>query len=407
VVTAPNKVGALVLGGDYRGLGVVRSLGRQGVPVWVAQRGDALATHSRYSQHKLTWPGPFDSDQTDFLLGYGKEHGLEGWVLFPTGDKSAEFISRNSEALGELFRLTTSPWPQWSIAQDKTLAYARAAALGIAVPSTWYTDSVEEASELELEYPVILKPASGVIDNPISDVKVWRVHDRDELLRRYAEASAFLPAGQLMIQEVIPGGGECQLSFGSTCRDGEVIAYLTAQRTRQMPPDFGRASTYVETVDLPEVIEPSMRFIADLKLTGPVEVEFKRDPRNGLVKLLDVNARSWGWHSIGAAAGVDFPYIAYRVAQGEDVEFAIGRPGVRWVRLSTDMWTYDREILARRVKLRPYVKSLRPPLEGPVAARDDPLPIFVEPLILARRIVQRLRRRRAMRRQAREVKILV
>ena len=60
------------------------------------------------------------------------------------------------------------------------------------------------------------------------------------MLARYAEASAFLPAGYVMIQEIIPGGGECQLSFASVCRDGDVLAFLTAQRTRQMPPDFGR-----------------------------------------------------------------------------------------------------------------------------------------------------------------------
>jgi len=396
VVTAPKAVGALVLGGDYRGLGIVRSLGRRGVPVWVAQHGDALATHSRYSRRKLTWPGPFESDQTDFLLGFGKEHGLDGWVLFPTADKSAEFISRNTEALGEFFRLTTSPWPQWSIAQDKTLAYARAAELGIAVPATWYTDSVDEAAELELEYPVILKPASGVIDNPISDVKVWIIEDREELLRRYVEASQFLPAGHVMIQEIIPGGGECQLSFASTCRDGEVLAYLTAERTRQMPPDFGRASTFVETVDIPEVVEPSQRIIADLRLTGLVEVEYKRDPRNGLVKLLDVNARAWGWHSIGAPAGVDFPYLAWQVAQGLEVEPATARPGVRWVRMSTDVPTFAKEILGRRMKLREYLKTFRPPLEGPLWAKDDPKPVFIEPMILARRIFQRAARRRDM-----------
>jgi predicted ATP-grasp superfamily ATP-dependent carboligase len=393
---ATAEVGALVLGGDYRGLGIVRSLGRRGVPVWVAQHGDALATHSRYSRHKLTWPGPFESDQTDFLLRFGKEHGLDGWVLFPTADKSAEFISRNTDALGDFFRLTTSPWPQWSIAQNKTFAYQRAEQLGIAVPSTWCTQSVDEAAALDLEYPVILKPASGVIDNPISDVKVWRIENRDELLRRYVEASAFLPAGHVMIQEIIPGGGDCQLSFASTCRDGEVVAYLTARRTRQMPPDFGRASTFVETVDIPEVIEPSRRIIADLELTGLVEVEFKRDPRNGRVKLLDVNARAWGWHSIGASAGVDFPYLAWQVAQGIDVEPATGRPGVRWVRMSTDVPTYAKEILARRERLGAYLKTFRSPLEGPLWANDDPMPVFVEPMILAARVVQRARRRKDM-----------
>jgi len=41
----PAPAGALVLGGDYRALGVVRSLGRRGVPVWVIRDGgDAVAT---------------------------------------------------------------------------------------------------------------------------------------------------------------------------------------------------------------------------------------------------------------------------------------------------------------------------------------------------------------------------
>src|SRR5947209_625203 len=30
-----ERAGAVVIGGDYRGLGIVRSLGRHGIPVWV------------------------------------------------------------------------------------------------------------------------------------------------------------------------------------------------------------------------------------------------------------------------------------------------------------------------------------------------------------------------------------
>ena len=45
---AADGAGAVVLGGDYRGLGIVRSLGRNGVPVCVVRNsGDIQASLSR------------------------------------------------------------------------------------------------------------------------------------------------------------------------------------------------------------------------------------------------------------------------------------------------------------------------------------------------------------------------
>lgn len=384
--------GALVIGGDYRGLGIVRSLGRHGIPVCVAHTNDRIAAYSRYAKRRVPWPDTSEAEQTDYLVQLGREHGLEGWVLFPTSDKQAELVSRHHAELSEHYRLTTSPWPQYSLAQDKRLTYERAEALGIAAPATWKVQSIAEVAELDLEYPVLLKPASGVIDNPITDDKVWRVDDRESLLARYAEAIDLLPAALVMIQEVVPGGGECQWSFAATCLDGDALASLTARRTRQIPVDFGRASTFVESMDQPDVAEQSTRIITDFGLTGLVEVEFKRDPRNDRLKLLDVNARSWGWHSIGAAAGVDFSYLAWRSALGKPVERARGREGVRWVRLTTDVPTSLREILGGRMKLGPYLRTLRPPLEGPIAAKDDPRPALMEVPLLAMRAARRLRR---------------
>jgi len=397
--SAPGDPGALVIGGDYRGLGIVRSLGRREVRVWVAQHDDRLAGFSRYVARRVPWSVSSDAEQTDSLCRLAADHGLHGWVLFPTDDRVAAMISRNHSVLASCYRLTTSPWEQYSVAQDKRLTYARAAAIGLGVPATWYTESLEEVADLDLEYPVILKPASGEIDNPLTQVKAWRVDNRDSLLARYAEAAAFLRQGHVMIQEMVPGGGECQLAFAAACRDGDARTFLSARRTRQMPMDFGRASTFVETIDDPEVIDQGLRLVADLRLSGLVEVEFKRDPRCGQLKVLDVNARAWGWHSIGLAAGTDFPYVAWQLALGETVTRTQGRAGVRWVRLSTDLPTSAREMLAGRMPLRSYLRTLVPPLEGPIAAWEDPLPGLMELPTVARHVARRALQRRVRTRQ--------
>jgi len=388
-----NEIGAVVTGGDYKGLGLVRSLGRRGIPVWVTQREDRLAGFSRYARRRVHWSAGSDIQQTEVLVRLATEHGLQGWVLFPTDNKVAEMISRNHATLASCYRLTTSPWEQYAAAHDKRLTYARAAAIGLGVPATWYTESLDEVADLDLPYPVILKPASGEIDNPLTRVKAWKIDDRASLLARYAEACAFSPAGHVMIQEVIPGGGACQLSFGATCWEGEIHASVTARRARQMPMDFGRASTFVETTDDPDVFEQGSRLVGDLRLDGLVEVEFKRDPRTGQLKVLDVNARAWGWHSIGPAAGTDFPYVAFQLALGQTPARTHGRPGVRWVRLSTDLPTSAREMIGGRISVRSYLRTLRPPLEGPISAWDDPLPGLMEVPTVTRHVARRARQR--------------
>ena len=124
------------------------------------------------------------------------------------------------------------------------------------------------------------------------------------------------------------GTARQQFAFGALCSEGHPIASVTVRRARQHPPDFGLSSSFVETVDLPEIEELSRRLLAAMQITGLVEVEFKQDPRDGRYKVLDVNPRVWGWHTVGRGAGVDFPYLTWRLTQGDTVPETRGRPGV-------------------------------------------------------------------------------
>ena len=186
-----------------------------------------------------------------------------------------------------------------------------------------------------------------------------------------------------MVQEVIPGWGEAQFSYAAICQDGRSVASLVARRLRQFPMDFGRASTCVETVDEPAVVEPSARMLEAMKFTGIVELEFKHDRRDGHYKLLDINPRVWGWHSLGARAGVDFSYLLWLQACGAAVPRSRPQIGVRWVRASTDLRTVALEILRGRLSLGEYSRSLRGPRGAAIFSLDDPLPGLLElPLLV-------------------------
>jgi predicted ATP-grasp superfamily ATP-dependent carboligase len=376
------------VGADYRALGAVRSLGRRGVPVWVLRHGDdRLAGLSRYAQRTIPL-----ADGAGFLLDLADRHGLNGWTLFPSGDETAAMVAQSHEQLGERYRLTTPPWAVTRYAYDKRLTYPLADSLGLDVPRTWYPRDRAEVAALDCEFPVILKPAVRESLNPLTVAKAWRVDARAELLTRYDEACTLVDPAQLIVQELIPGGGAEQLSYAALCDRGRPLAALTARRTRQFPMDFGRASTHVETVDLPEAAEPARALLARLGYTGLVEVEFKRDPRDGRCKLLDVNPRVWGWHTLCARAGIDFTWLAWQLARGNPVKAGPARAGVRWTRLTTDLPTAAKEIRAGRLSVPDYVRSLRGPREHAIFARDDPLPGLLEVPLLAAVVARRLLR---------------
>jgi D-aspartate ligase len=370
-----NQTGALVLGANYRALGVVRSLGRRGIAVRVVKHDDArIAALSRYAGRSLGWTSGGDQAQLEHLLRLAARHGLEGWTVIPTDDETAVLVSRGRQRLSEQYVVAAPEWEAMRWAHDKRLTYRLGLEVGIDQPGTWFAASLDELEKVARDVPAILKPAIKRGDNRFVRDKAWPVADRAMLKLKYEAARASIPPDEIMLQELIPGDGRSQLSFAALALEGRVLASITARRTRQNPMDFGRQSTYVESIVSPDVAEAGRRLIEGMGYTGLVEVEFKRDVRDGRLKLLDINARAWGWHTLGARAGVDFPYLEWRMLHGQAVPETHGRPGVRWIRMATDLPTIAREILGGRMSLRAYLSSLRGPLEHAMFCRDDPLP---------------------------------
>ncbi len=387
---ANGRGGAVVIGGDYRGLGIVRSLGRKGVPVLVVDDSDdVLADFSRYAWRSVSLPNRSAEGQVDFLLGLAERNGLHGWTVFPTRDETAALVSRNHEALSSRYLLTTPPWNIFRWAYDKRLTCELAGGLGLDQPRTAVVRGIEELERLDVRFPALVKPAYKDGDNPLTVAKAWRVENRVELLRRFDEACTLLPPEAVMIQEVVPGGCEHQYSFAALTVEGQAVASVVARRRRQFPIDLGRASTYVESVDEPEVAEQAERLLGHLGATSLAEVEFKRDPRSGALKLLDVNLRVWGWHTISRRHGADFPYLFWCVLHGLEVPTLRAPSGLRWLRLSTDLPVAAGEMLRRRLSVREYLRSFRRPVERPIFAVDDPVPALLEVPLLGYRVVRR------------------
>jgi D-aspartate ligase len=372
-------IGGVVLGGDYQGLGIARSLGRHGIPVVVVDDEPSIARFSRYASLSLRVDDLHDHQKAvASLLEIGCRHKLQGWVLFPTRDELVAAISRSRVELAKLFRVPTPGWEGVRAAWDKRQTYALAERLAIAHPRTVHAGAFEELPKADIALPAALKPAIKEHFIYATHLKALRADSREELETLYRRACTVIPADEVMLQELIPGDGECQFSYCALVKGGKPLAKMVAQRKRQHPPDFGRASTYVETLDLPELEAPSERFLAAINYDGLAEVEYKLDPRDRRFKLLDVNLRTWGYHTLGASAGVDFPWLLFRDQMGETLEPSRALPGIRWIRLATDLPTSLGEVLRGRLSAGAFLKSVVSFDTEAVFAVDDPLPGLAE-----------------------------
>jgi D-aspartate ligase len=348
---------ALVLGSDYRALGIVRSLGRRGVPVRVLASGDdRLASFSRYADDTVHWPEGTAERLT--LLRYLAQTDQQTWALFPSADESAAFVSRHHADLAPWLVLTTPPWEVLEWTYDKRRTHELAVAAGVDHPWTIYPRSRAELEREELRFPLVLKPAVKPVFNRFTAAKAWRADDRATLLRLYDEACTLVDPDVLMVQELISGGGAAQLSYAALAEPG--------------------------------IAEPSRRLIAECGFSGLIEIEYKVDAATQRALLLDINPRVWGWHTLGARAGVDFSWLLWLRLCGETPQPVEARTGVRWVRLSTDLPTAVKEISRRRLPAHAYLASLLPPHEGAIFARDDPRPGLLEFPLLLRTLLKRV-----------------
>jgi D-aspartate ligase len=381
--TDPDKLGAVVIGGEHPGLGIARSLGRRGIPVCIIDHQHSVSQFSKYVTRVVRVKDLRDEHKTvESVMGVGLRYGLKGWVLFPTRDETVAAFSRHRDRLAEFFRVTTPCWDTVRWAWDKKQTYDLAAQLGIPVPRTYNPRTEGELAELYSRLPLAIKPAVKENFFYATGAKAWRAETPDQLINLFRKAIRQIRPEEILIQEIIPGDGQRQYSYCAFFRDGEAHSTLIARRMRQHPREFGRAATYVETVELPAIVELSERFLRAIDYYGLVEVEFKQDPRDGLFKLLDVNARTWGFHSIGGPAGVDFPYLLYADQVGKPVDRSDAKAGVGWLRAIADLPTAALDLWDGEIDLRSYWRSLKHTRTESVFCLQDPLPSIAEVLML-------------------------
>jgi D-aspartate ligase len=374
--SADNIHGVIVLGGHIQALGIVRIIGQKGIPVVVVDRTTrCIARRSKFcgAFHEVV-----DDRLEEFLTGDLCITKYKNWIIFPTDDFHVRILSMNREKLEQHFIVSTDTWEVIETFYNKKKTYRLAEQSGIPIPRTFFPGNQSDLNNTEINYPCIIKPAVMVDFYRKVGKKVLLCRSINELRMNYSKALKVIAAEEIIVQEIIPGDGRNQVSACFLFLDGHSYVSLTACRLRQHPVDFGNATTYAEIIEEPSLIETGEKLLNAAHYNGLCEIEFKRDDRDNTYKLLEVNPRTWKWHSIADKAGTPFLPLYIDYLMGKKIRPVTCMKKASFCHMATDLPIR----LVLLLKGFNYWNRKLKPVQNAVWSADDPAPWFYEKLHL-------------------------
>jgi len=390
----------------HGGLGVIRSLGRLGVPVYGVHEGRwAPAAGSRYLAGRFFWPPlsgqqPPDQETPDQaerigagLLELAARIGRPA-VLLPTDDAAAIFLAEHGDPLREAFLFAEPPADLPRQLAGKYSLFQLGQELGVPSPRAMLAGSVMEAAYFAAltGFPVIGKLTapwrhrSGPGRPALRSTMIIRT---PEELRQVVRDCARGHAG-LMLQEYLPGGpGQDWFFHGYCAASGRCAPAFTGVKDRSYPAHAGLTSLG-RAVPNAALRDQCTGLLGRLGYRGIADLDLRFDPRDGQYKLLDCNPRLGAQFRLFTdRAGVDVARAAYLDLTGQPIAPREMVSGRRFLVENYDPLGAVSYLRRGELGPRSWAASMRGIDETAWFARDDLRPFWLMCLRMGWRAVSR------------------
>lgn len=348
----------IVIGCGVTGYAVIRALADKNIHIIAITDHEKNIAHlSRHVLEVAHIPRP-DKDNEQFVaLLTRNAHRWEGALILETSDSKAVTLSKNKETLSKYYRIATPDWETLNIFIEKEKTYALAKECNIPFPGSTLLSGPDDLSGIsDIRYPCMLKPVRSSEFVSKFHVKNFIVNNDNELSEKF---KLCVDAGQSMIlQEIIPGPDE-NLSklHGYINSRGQMVGKFFYKKLRQNPPLFGVMRVGISTERNPEVEALTEKLLNHVNYRGYFNSEFKRDPRDGIYKLIEVNCRMPQGGMLPTAAGVNYPWMIYSdLIKNQQVNINDYKKGFYWIELYADLSNSLKRRNKENINLRDYIK---------------------------------------------------
>ena len=269
----------------------------------------ARSLYSRYAIRRFIYPPVGKGLEAAHSNVIEKVRKWRPDVLLPTMDDSWRLVRAYYDEYAEFTSVVPCPRDEiFKQVTNKATMTKRAQELGVETPNTIVPQPGDPASAIRhgLSYPVLLKPLRGEGGKGIRIANNAR-----ELATALDEFDS-----EFLIQEFINGE---DLELTILCLQGEPLAESAYISLRNAPLPYG-PPVACRTIADEQLMASGVRLLRGMRYQGVAHLDFRRDRRDGMPKLLDFNARLAGTNEMSVFSGVNFPLFLYRLALGEDVE---------------------------------------------------------------------------------------
>jgi D-aspartate ligase len=371
-----DPIPAILLGESGSSLSVARTLSRSGIAVTILGSGPSAVARSRACARYVD-VGAGAEVQPRVLEWLRNNAGTA--VVLPCGDDGLELIAKHRNELWELGYRPIEARDNILLAmlnKEKTYELSRQAGIECPRTVTICTDADLVEACQTIAFPWALKPLYSHLSARHFNEKVLLVHDVVEATSRVSYAQKLNL--QVMATEIIPGWDDQYMSYYTYIDDNaKPLFHFTKRKLRGYPIHFG-LWCYQVTQWLPEVADLGLRFCRAVGLRGVANIEFKRDARDGRLKLIECNHRFTAANELLLRAGVDVAQIAYLRALGKPA------PGVSSFRQGLYMWHPTEDLagfLAYKavgeISTTGWLQSLAHRQNFPVFRWTDPYPSLI------------------------------
>ena len=320
----------LVFGSGLTTLGTIRLLAKAGLTPFVVSDAPGMVAKSRWYR-----PAPWSAsgeNPKDNLRAWLDGLTLDRAVLLACSDEWVLRVARCADAFRARFPTSVSGPDVLETLIDKWRLSAVLTELGLPRPRTTGLDPSSDLTDIpdSALLGAFIKPRESTKFFRKFRVKGFHIASREDLARRLNELSKLGFAVEL--QEYIPGPPTSYFYVeGFIDSAGQMSALFTRQRLRMDPPDFGNSTLFksVHPSTVADAVETVTRLLRHLRFRGIFSVELKRDERDGVCRVIEVNARPWWYIEFAGQCGINLGAMHVADALGEAVppvhEFTVGK----------------------------------------------------------------------------------
>lgn len=276
--------------------------------------------YTRFSNNSIVAPKISDEEcYLYFLISYIKDNGVD--ALIPMTDESACFLSKNSVKLKKYVAFIMPGWDIFTRAYDKNKLMTLCHKKGYPHPRTidFSVFNYKSITSSDINFPALIKP-----NYTTGGRGMTLVNSVEDLLDKYP--GIYDVYGDCHLQEYIAAGGR-QIKVQIFIDPKTSKKFSSVIYKQRYYPETGGSSCCNITIADDSVVELCCNVLDDIDWVGFADFDLIEDPKDGILKIMEINPRIPACIKSAIKSGVDYATLIANASLGEELRNYCYVPG--------------------------------------------------------------------------------